>query len=83
MLCHFNLMQYELLVDWHSERIRPSKTAPAFPWPMRNAFCSLYAQFQRIPPRQAALLNDMFPIKHVALRLTLRSVDAGRGSGRG
>jgi hypothetical protein len=36
-----------------------------------------------IPPRQAALLNDMFPIKHVALRLTLRSVDAGRGSGRG
>jgi hypothetical protein len=37
----------------------------------------------RIPPRQAALFGDRFAKKHVALRLALRSVDAGRGSGRG
>jgi hypothetical protein len=29
------------------------------------------------------LFIDGFPTKHVALRLALRSVDAGRGSGRG
>jgi hypothetical protein len=29
------------------------------------------------------LLNDRLPRKHVALRLALRSVDAGRGSGWG
>ena len=37
----------------------------------------------RIPPPQAALFEDRFTKKHVALRLALRSVDAGRGSGRG
>jgi hypothetical protein len=36
-----------------------------------------------IPPPQAALFGDRFAKKHVALRLALRSVDAGRSSGRG
>jgi hypothetical protein len=36
-----------------------------------------------IPPPQAALFGERFPTKHVALRLALRSVDAGRSSGRG
>jgi transposase len=40
-------------------------------------------RLQRIPPREAALFSDRFPTKHVALRLALRSVHAGRGSGRG
>src|SRR6267142_5751577 len=35
----------------------------------------------RIPPPQAALFGDRFPTKHAALRLALRSVDAGRSSG--
>jgi hypothetical protein len=39
--------------------------------------------FQRIPPPQAALFGDRFAKKHVALRLALRSVDAGRSSERG
>jgi hypothetical protein len=34
-------------------------------------------------PPQAALFGDRFAKKHVALRLALRSVDAGRISGRG
>lgn len=36
-----------------------------------------------IPPAEAVLFGVRFPTKHVALRLALRSVDAGRGSGRG
>ena len=36
-----------------------------------------------IPPPQAALFGERFAKKHVALRLALRSVDAGRSSGRG
>jgi hypothetical protein len=38
---------------------------------------------KRIPPPQAALFGERFAKKHVALRLALRSVDAGRSSGRG
>jgi hypothetical protein len=37
----------------------------------------------RIPPAETVLFGDRLPRKHVALRLALRSVDAGRGSGRG
>jgi hypothetical protein len=38
---------------------------------------------QSIPPAETVLFGDRLPRKHVALRLALRSVDAGRGSGRG
>jgi hypothetical protein len=37
----------------------------------------------RIAPPEAALFGDRFAKKDVALRLALRSVDAGRSSGRG
>jgi hypothetical protein len=37
----------------------------------------------RIPPAETVLFGDRLPRKHVALRLALRSVDAGRGSGWG
>jgi hypothetical protein len=36
-----------------------------------------------IPPAETVLFGDRLPRKHVALRLALRSVDAGRGSGWG
>jgi phosphinothricin acetyltransferase len=37
----------------------------------------------RIPPAETVLFGDRLLRKHVALRLALRSVDAGRSSGRG
>src|SRR5450631_1838837 len=40
-------------------------------------------EFESIPPAETVLFGDRLPRKHVALRLALRSVDAGRGSGRG
>jgi hypothetical protein len=39
--------------------------------------------FVCIPPAETVLFGDRLPRKHVALRLALRSVDAGRGSGWG
>jgi uncharacterized membrane protein YphA (DoxX/SURF4 family) len=44
---------------------------------------SVIGFLKSIPPPRAALFVVRFAKKHVALRLTLRSVDAGRSSGRG